>query len=258
MRIERILANNPGPFTGPGTNTWLLDDGSGSVAIIDPGPVDRDHAQAIETAVGTRRVRQVMVTHTHLDHAPLANPMARNFSVPALGYKPGPHFDPDERLIEGDVVSVGSLRMKVIHTPGHADDHLCFRVGDVLFSGDHIIGGSSVMVESMGPYLASLEKLRDSGLRRIYPGHGDEMDSPDEVIDWYLAHRRQRHAEIIQAIRDGAETVEQVVETVYAEVDAALRSLAAQSTRAHLVLLAEEGGIAFEGDRIIPSSPKTP
>lgn len=256
MRIERILANNPGPFTGPGTNTWLLDDGSGSVAIIDPGPVDSGHADAIETAVGPRHVEQVLVTHTHLDHAPMANPLARNLSVPALGYQPGPNFDPDETLVEGDVVGVGSLRLKVIHTPGHADDHLCFRVGDVLFSGDHVIGGSSVMVEAMGPYLASLEKLRGTGLRRLYPGHGEEMDSPDEVIDWYLAHRRQRHTEIIRAIGAGADSVGQVVETVYAEVDVALRPLAAQSVRAHLGLLAEEGEIAFDGGRIILSPPR--
>ena len=256
MRIERILANNPGPFTGLGTNTWLLDDGSGSVVIIDPGPVDNGHAEAIETAVGARRVEHVLVTHTHLDHAPMANPLARNFSVPALGYRSGPHFDPDERLVEGDLVGVGSLRLEVVHTPGHAEDHLCFRVGDVLFSGDHIIGGSSVMVEAMGPYLASLEKLRGTGLHRLCPGHGEEMGSPDEVIDWYLAHRRQRHAEIIQAIGDGADSVEQLVEVVYAQVDMALHSLAAQSVRAHLGLLAEEGGIAFEGDRIILLPPQ--
>ena len=256
MRIERILANNPGPFTGPGTNTWLLDDGSGSVVVIDPGPVDSTHAEAIETAVGPRRVEHILVTHTHLDHAPMANPLARDFSVPALGHQPGPYFDPDERLVEGDVVEVGSVRLEVIHTPGHADDHLCFRVGDVLFSGDHIIGGSSVMVETMGPYLASLEKLRGTGLHRLCPGHGEEMDSPDEVIDWYLAHRRQRHTEIIGSIGDGAETVGQIVERVYAEVDVALYPLAAQSVEAHLGLLAEEGEIAFEGGRIILSPPQ--
>ena len=255
MLIERILANNPGPFTGAGTNTWLLDDGSGSLVVIDPGPVDSRHAKAIEAAVGARHVEHILVTHTHLDHAPMANPLARDFSVPALGHQPGPQFDPDETLVDGDVVAVGSLRLKVVHTPGHADDHLCFRVGDVLFSGDHIIGGSSVMVESMGTYLASLEKLRGTGLRRLYPGHGEEMDSPDEVIAWYLDHRRQRHADIIRAVEEGAETVSQIVETVYAEVNSALYPLAEQSVRAHVGLLAEEGEIAFEGGRIVLSPP---
>ncbi len=258
MRIERILANNPGPFTGPGTNTWLLDDGSGSVVVIDPGPVDSDHAEAIERAVGSRHVEHVLVTHTHLDHAPMANPLARNFSVPALGHRPGPHFAPDATLGEGDEVGVGSLRLEVIHTPGHADDHLCFRVGDVLFSGDHIIGGSSAMVETMGPYLDSLEKLKGTGLRRLHPGHGDEMGDPDRVIDWYLAHRRQRHEEIYEAIYNGAETVDQVVDSVYAEVDRALHPLATQSVRAHLVLLTEEGRIAFDEDRIILLPPQAP
>jgi glyoxylase-like metal-dependent hydrolase (beta-lactamase superfamily II) len=198
VEIERILANNPGPFTGPGTNTWLLDDGTGAVVIIDPGPVDSVHRASIEDAVGDRSVSSVLVTHTHLDHAPMANPLARDLSVAAVGHAPGPDFDPDVRLSDGDHLDFGEDRIRVIHTPGHSTDHLCFRVGNVLFSGDHIIGGSSVMVEEMGPYLDSLEKVRGTGIERILPGHGDEIDSPDEVIDWYLAHRRQRHEEVFR------------------------------------------------------------
>jgi glyoxylase-like metal-dependent hydrolase (beta-lactamase superfamily II) len=258
VKIERVLANNPSPFTGPGTNTWILDDGTGVVVVIDPGPVDSDHADAIERMVGSRHVGQVLVTHTHLDHAPMANPLARVFSVPALGHRPGPQFVPDATLADGDVVLVGSAHLEVIHTPGHADDHLCFRVGDVLFSGDHIIGGSSVMVETMGPYLASLERLKGTGLRRLHPGHGEDMEDPDVVIDWYLAHRRQRHQEICQTISAGAETLDQVVETVYTDVDQAVLPLAAQSVRAHLALLIEEGRIAFSGDRIVPLPPEAP
>jgi glyoxylase-like metal-dependent hydrolase (beta-lactamase superfamily II) len=250
MRIERILANNPGPFTGPGTNTWLVED-DGEVMVIDPGPVDATHGDRILERAADLRPVGVMVTHTHPDHAPMANPLAGEMAVPAFGYAPGPEFDPDIVIGEGSGPSVGGSRFEVIHTPGHADDHLCFRIADVLFTGDHIMGGSSVMVEDMGSYMTSLEKLRGTGLKRLHPGHGDDMDDPDGVIDWYLAHRRQRHEEILDAIRSGASSTDEIVEVVYQDVDRALFPLAARSVRAHLRLLSEEGRIASAGpDRV--------
>lgn len=251
MRIDRILANNPGPFTGPGTNTWVLDDGGGSVVVIDPGPVDSKHVRAIMEGVGARALVAVLVTHTHSDHAPLANPLALDMGVPAVGYASGPSFQPDIRLLEGARFAVGDLDLEVIHTPGHSEDHLCFRAGNALFTGDHIMGGSSVMVEQMGPYLRSLEKLRGTGLQRLHPGHGEEMGDPDGVIDWYLAHRIQRHEQILEAIRGGAESISQVVEIVYADVDASLHPLAARSVQAHVTLLQDEERIALRGDRLV-------
>lgn len=254
MKIDRILANNPGPFTGPGTNTWLLDDGSGFVIIIDPGPVDSKHATAIMEAVSDKTVDQILVTHTHSDHAPLANPLARDLGVPAVGYAPGPNFEPEIRLLDGARFDVGSLEVQVVHTPGHADDHLCFRAGNVLFTGDHIMGGSSVMVEKMGPYLDSLEKLKGGGLVRLHPGHGESMDDPDEVIDWYLAHRLQRHEQVFDAISQGAETVPDIVEVVYSEVDSSLHPLAARSVDAHITLLIDQDRITLQGDRLVVAS----
>lgn len=251
MRIERVLANNPGPYTGPGTNTWVVGDDSGVVAIIDPGPVDDKHANAILGKIGEHRVEAVLVTHTHIDHAPLANPLARDLGVPAVGHAPGPGFVPEIRLLEGARFDVGEITLHVIHTPGHADDHLCFRVDNALFTGDHIMGGSSVMVEKMGPYLASLRKLRGTGLDRLHPGHGDEMDQPDQVIDWYLAHRMQRHEQIFDAISQGAGTVPQIVELVYSEVDVSLHPLAERSVAAHVTLLKDEERIALRDDRLV-------
>lgn len=247
MRIERVLAPNPGPFTGDGTNTWVVGDEVEAV-VIDPGPVDASHATAIESMIGTRRVAAVIVTHTHSDHAPLANPLARNVSSPALGHAPGPDFDPDDRLVEGSTVGFAGSVLTVLHTPGHADDHLCFRLGNVLFTGDHIMGGSSVMVDDLGRYMASLRRLQGETLDRLYPGHGPEIDEPAAVIDWYIAHRLQREEEIMAAVQGGSITVGDVVETVYREVDPNLHPLAERSVRAHLRKLAEEATIGFEED----------
>lgn len=251
MRIDRVLANNPGPFTGSGTNTWVLDDGSGSVAVIDPGPVDTRHANAIMKLVGTRQVEAVLVTHTHSDHAPLANPLARDLGVPAVGHAAGPQFVPEIRLLDGARFDVGELQIDVVHTPGHSDDHLCFRVGNVLFSGDHIIGGSSVMVDDMGPYLDSLRKLKGTGLERLHPGHGEDMTDPDAVIEWYLAHRIQRHEEIRSAVAAGASDISAIVDEVYQAVEPSLLPLAARSVQAHVTLLIAEGRITSVGDSLV-------
>jgi glyoxylase-like metal-dependent hydrolase (beta-lactamase superfamily II) len=242
VRIERVLAPNAGPFTGPGTNTWLLES-DGNLVVIDPGPISDAHLDAILAAIGRRSVTSVLVTHTHSDHAPLANPLARELEVPAYGYAAGPEFDPDLRLTEGSNVTVGSIALEVIHTPGHSDDHLCFLTGRILFTGDHIMGGSSVMVEDMGSYLRSLERLQDLDLDRLYPGHGPEIEQPQEVISWYIAHRLQREQEILEAIAGGAVEVDSIVESVYRNVDRSLHPLAARSVAAHLRKLEEEGRI---------------
>lgn len=248
-----MLAPNPSPYTGPGTNTWILDS-DGSVAIIDPGPIDASHARAIMERVGDRDVEAVLVTHTHEDHAPLANPLARDLGVPAFGYERGPGFDPDLRLEDGSVVGVGDLQIQVVHTPGHSDDHVCFLVDRILFTGDHIMGGSSVMVERMAPYLESLERLRRLDLEALHPGHGEVMANPNEVIEWYVAHRRQREREILRAVEDGAASVADIVAVVYRDVDHSLHPLAARSVRAHLEKLADDGRVVIEGQTVKISS----
>ncbi len=247
LRIERVLAPNPGPYTGPGTNTWVVGDDR-TVIVLDPGPVIRSHGDAILAIVADRTVSSVIVTHTHLDHAPLANPLSVDVDAPAIGYASGPDFEPDIRVTDGSVIDVAGRQLIVVHTPGHSEDHLCFRLGNSLFTGDHIMGGSSVMVEDMGPYLSSLERIQHTGLDRLYPGHGDEMDRPDEVISWYLAHRLERERQIIDAIAGGADSIGAVVETVYVDVDTALHPLAARSVVAHLRKLASEGRARRSGD----------
>ncbi len=252
MRIQRVLAPNPGPFTGPGTNTWVVGDDR-EVVIIDPGPVESSHADAIEGVVGPRVVRAVIVTHTHPDHAPLANPLARTVSCPALGHGPGPDFAPDDLLTDGSAVEFAGTSLRVLHTPGHADDHLCFQLDRVLFTGDHIMGGSSVMVDDLRRYMTSLERLRAERWDRMYPGHGPEIEEPAAVIDWYIAHRLQREREILAAVIDGSQTVDEIVGVVYADVDVALHPLAARNVVTHLQKLEVDGRVRFDGRKAVPA-----
>lgn len=244
-----MLAPNPSPFTAEGTNTWVVDCG-GELVVIDPGPPIAEHFEAIIREIGDRPVGAVVVTHTHPDHAPLANPLSRELSVAAYGFGPGPEFEPDLRLSDGDFLRFGQETWRVIHTPGHSDDHVCLLVGRILFTGDHIIGGSSVMVEAMAPYLDSLRRLQGLDLERLYPGHGPEIAQPQEVITWYLAHRLQREAEIIDAIGNGASDLGSIVDVVYSNVDPALHPLAARSVLAHLKKLADDDKIRLDGERV--------
>jgi hydroxyacylglutathione hydrolase len=247
VKVERILAPNPGPYTGPGTNTYLLTSG-GEALIIDPGPLDRVHDAAIRTALIGLLPKGILVTHTHEDHAPLASPLAADLDVPAYGYAPGPDFKPDLLLADEDRVWFGSEEVQAIHTPGHSRDHLCFLAGDSLFTGDHIMGGSSVVVEDMSAYLASLRRLQQLHLARLYPGHGLVMEDPAGIVASYIEHRLEREQQVLSAVKTGASTVMEIVQAVYADVDSALHPLAAMSVRAHLVKLAEDGAVLYSDD----------
>ena len=253
MTIQRILAPNPGIYTGPGTNTYLVADG-GEVAVIDPGPVIESHLVAIVRAVTGRSPVAVIVTHTHPDHAPLANPLARRLGVPVYGYEPGPEFDPDIRLADGGIVTVGGASIEAVHTPGHTRDHLCFRLGDRLFTGDHIMGGSTVVMEDATAYMESLYRVRDLDVKRIEPGHGPAMDDAGAVIDGYIDHRRAREAEILDAVRAGAATIADVVDIVYDFVPAGLRDAATHQVIVQMHKLYADGQVRFPAGAVGPST----
>ena len=240
MNITRILAPNPGMFTGQGTNTWLLES-AGRAVVIDPGPAMEEHEEAIVEALGEQEPVAVLTTHGHLDHVESANAMATRLNVPALGSCPGPAFKPDRLLADGDTVEVGEVVIEVIGTPGHTAHHLCFRAGDTLFTGDHVMGGSSVIVEHMTDYLESLERLRGVGLTTLCPGHGEPMDDPEAVLAWYVDHRLERERQIVDALDRGVRMIGDIVEICYEDVDPAFHLMAARSVGAHLRKLADEG-----------------
>jgi glyoxylase-like metal-dependent hydrolase (beta-lactamase superfamily II) len=245
VNIDLILAPNPGLMTGPGTNTWIVSSGDDAI-VIDPGPRIPTHESAVDDALAGLSPVAVLVTHTHPDHAPAANPLASRLGVPAIGFAEGPGFRPDRRVADGDIVAFGAASAVCVTTPGHTPDSVSYRVGDTLFSGDHIMGGSTVVIEDMTDYLDSLRRLRGTGLTTIHPGHGPVVTAPDELITEYIEHRLDRERQILAALESGATTVGEIVVAVYHDVDPALHPVAAMSVAAHLAKLAAEGTVEVE------------
>ena len=243
--IGRVLAPNPSLYTGPGTNTYVLRSGDEAI-VLDPGPVIDSHVLAIVEALGDATPVGVVVTHTHPDHAPLANPLGARLGVPVYGYERGPHFVPDVKLGDGDVLAWGDSELDAVHTPGHTDDHLCFRLGDVLFTGDHIMGGSTVIIEDASEYLDSLYRVEELGVARIEPGHGEPIDDAGSVIREYIDHRLTRERQLLDAIAAGAGTIGDLVDVVYAEVPQGLRPAAVHQVRVQLVKLSRDAAVWFD------------
>lgn len=243
-QITRVLAPNAGPYTGPGTNTYVVSDDDAAV-VIDPGPISDLHIAAIEHAVGDDAVVAVVVTHTHPDHAPAANPLGRRWSVPVLGFAPGPDFRPTDLLADGDEVRFGTTELVAVHTPGHTADSLCFIMEKVLFTGDHIMGGSTVIIEDAAAYLRSLQRVAALAPATIHPGHGDVIDDGAAMVDAYIAHRMDRERQIIAAIGAGATSVKDVVAVVYGGIEPALVPAAEQQVHVQLAKLIDEARVAL-------------
>jgi glyoxylase-like metal-dependent hydrolase (beta-lactamase superfamily II) len=247
MNVALVLAPNPSLMTGPGTNTWVVING-GEALVVDPGPLIAAHLDSVASALGETPVRAILVTHTHPDHAPAANPLAERLNAPVIGSAAVPGFRPDRLVADGETVDFGNDAIAVIATPGHTADSVSYRLGDALFTGDHIIGGSTVMVENMAAYMNSLERLQGTGLNVLYPGHGPVLDDPDTIISHYIEHRLEREAQILDAINAGAVVVGDVVQAVYADVDPGLHPAAAISVDAHLRRLEGLGLVAYDAE----------
>ena len=230
-----IPAGNPSEWTGPtGNNTWLLN--GREPALVDAGTGEPSHLEALERALGGSPLIRVLITHWHPDHVK---------GLPALK-------DRWPRLIviesAGEPVPAGDGVVEILATPGHSPDHLCFfdrEAGD-LYCGDLMRMGGTIVIPArkggdLREYLASLQRVRDLGPRRLLPGHGPIVDDPIALIDKYIAHRAAREQQILQAMLDGARTVDEIVRRVYPALPASLSAAAADSVRAHLAKLRDEG-----------------
>jgi glyoxylase-like metal-dependent hydrolase (beta-lactamase superfamily II) len=253
-RIIRVTASNAGVMTGPGTNSYLVGGGARNEwVVIDPGPVDAAHVQAIiDAAPG--RITRVFATHTHSDHSPGAALLKARTDAITQG-RVADHADRQDKTFIPDVALAGGERieidegvtLRVIHTPGHASNHLCYLLEEtrMLFTGDHMMQGSTVVINppdgDMRAYLASLERLAALDLATILPGHGPPIDRPYEKIAEYVAHRLMREAQIVAAVAAGVDRIAEMVPRLYAEVPAALHGMASLTVRAHLdKLVADE------------------
>jgi glyoxylase-like metal-dependent hydrolase (beta-lactamase superfamily II) len=242
VRARCVLAPNPSPMTLDGTNTWVLaEPHAGRSLVIDPGPEHEGHLSRVAAEAG--RVALVLLTHGHLDHAEGARRFAELAGgVPVRALDPA-HRLGEEGLSEGDVVELDGLELRVMHTPGHSHDSLSFWLpaDRAVLTGDTVLGYGTTMVERLGDYLTSLDRLRAlaEGADVILPGHGPRLDDPVGALDHYIAHRRERLQQVEDALAAGARTARQVVERVYADVDRSLWPAAEYSVQAQLDYLAE-------------------
>jgi glyoxylase-like metal-dependent hydrolase (beta-lactamase superfamily II)/8-oxo-dGTP pyrophosphatase MutT (NUDIX family) len=254
--VHVVLAPNPSFMTGPGTNTYVV--GSQPTIVIDPAVPDRHYIDSILEAAG--EVEAILVTHRHSDHVGGIAVLAERTSAPvrAWGHEPagGVNVRP---LADGAGVTAGTVTLTALHTPGHASDHLCYLLEGTasLFAGDNVLGEGTAVIAppdgNMSDYLATLRRLESLQLDRIYPGHFRPLDGGTAVIRGYLAHRAARESAILDALRRGPSTVEEIVSRVYTDVAPNLHPIARFSVLAHLEMCEEEGRVLRDDDRWILS-----
>ncbi len=261
-RLIRIVAPNPGVMTGPGTNTYLVGDPEiNRWTVVDPGPDDARHLEAlVHAAPGP--IERILVTHTHPDHSPGAVTLSQQTGAPVLGMRPrfpvhqDPAFSPSAELGGGETITLGpATTLRVIHTPGHASNHLAFQLVEerTLLAGDHVMQGGTVIIDppdgDMAAYLRSLEALLAIELDWIAPGHGFLIARPHDVVRDVIGHRLARGAKVLEALRTMTRaTASQLVPLAYADAPAVLHALAERSLTAHLLQFEREGQVRRDGE----------
>ncbi|UWM76361.1 MBL fold metallo-hydrolase [Rhizobium sp. WSM4643] len=275
--VERITAENPGPFTFFGTNSYIV--GSSSVAVIDPGPEDEAHFQALMAALAGRAVTHIVVSHTHRDHSPLSSRLQAATGAMTVGQ--GPHrparplrdgeinpfsessdlsFVPDIAIGDGETIAGDGWSLSAVLTPGHTANHAAFALEgrDLLFSGDHVMAWSTSIVAppdgSMADYMASLDRLIKREDRLLLPGHGGPVTQPASFLRALKAHRLKREQAVLARIRAGDRGIAEMVKAIYRDTDPKLHGAAALSVLAHIEDLIERGMIAADGPPSLAAS----
>ncbi|WP_299983142.1 MBL fold metallo-hydrolase [uncultured Ruegeria sp.] len=269
--LRRILAPNPSPMTYRGTNTYLL--GENDIAVIDPGPLSDVHLQAILDALQPgQRISHIFVTHTHLDHSPLAAPLAKCTGAPVLAFG-GPQagrsdvmnelaqnglagggegidadFHADIELEDGAHVTTDDWTLEVLHTPGHLGNHIALAWGEVCFTADHVMGWASSLVSppdgDLTDFMAACHRLRARDWSVFHPGHGAPITAPAERLDWLIQHRLMREAQILEELTQSTATPRQLAQRIYTETPDALLPAAERNVFAHLVDLTGRSRVA--------------
>jgi glyoxylase-like metal-dependent hydrolase (beta-lactamase superfamily II) len=252
QQLARIIAPNPGIMTGPGTNTYLI--GQQAIAVVDPGPADASHIEAIERAVPAgAKIKWVITTHAHEDHSPGAMLLAERTGAEICGSYPlreafeDSSFKPHRTFSHDETLDTGECSIRAIHTPGHVGNHFCYLLEEegVLLTGDHIMNGSTVVIippsGDMKDYIASLEKLKRYRLKMLGPGHGAQMENPFDVIQGIIDHRLARERKVIAGMEHlCAATLDELTALVYADVPVSIHPIARLSLWAHLIKLEKE------------------
>jgi glyoxylase-like metal-dependent hydrolase (beta-lactamase superfamily II) len=265
--VRRVLAPNGSPFTYTGTQTYIVGTDEG-VAVIDPGPAEPAHLEALVRAVGGAPVLAIACTHTHRDHTPAAAPHNGRTGAPVIGCAPlvlksdeprgdapfDKDYTPDRVLADGDRLTGPGWTLTALATPGHTSNHLCFALEETgaLFTGDHVMGWSTTVVSppdgDMAAYMASLEKLHARDDRVYYPAHGPAVHNPRQLVRGMIGHRRQRERQILRLLGQHPQAITELVPQMYKGVDPRLWPAAGQSVKAHLLDLERRGGVARSAD----------
>ena len=269
-RIRRLLAPNPSPMTGAGTNGYIV--GEGRVAVVDPGPDADRHLSAWREALAGEEVSHILVTHAHLDHSGLARRMSDAVRAPVVGFGRwnagrsdtmtrlsgldsiaggegvDREFHPDERVSHGDAIVGPDWRLEVLHVPGHFAGHLAFALDEAVLTGDHVLGWTSTLISppdgDLRQFLSSCARLRERAAQVFLPGHGDPVTDTAGRLDWLAAHRQERERQIVAALAEGVAEIGALVRRLYPDTSTTLHRAAARNVLAHLIALVEDGRVA--------------
>lgn len=271
--ITCILAPNPGPMTYRGTNTYIINNEE--LAIIDPGPLNYEHFDNILKVINGRPVKFLFLTHSHVDHSLLAQKLSNKLATQTYAFGPSEaglskimlylltdgynsiaegidhDFIPDHFIKDGDQFSLGNKKIKVIHTPGHMGNHVCFQYGEILFSGDHVMDWATSMVSppygDIAQFMNSCRKLENNNFKLFLPGHGDPVKNPNARLRFLIDHRLKRESEILKTIEKFSLNAKEIAEIIYTDIDASLFPAAIRNVFAHLIDLNERGIVRFKG-----------